>query len=436
MQQLNEDFFDKIRPEDMDTNPADDVKNTDNSRNEYPFFIELNRLYLHPSSDYATWQNKKFFPKEENRIDYDFYYKYQISMFYRYMKQMAEHINLFNDGYSLNFLLKISVTQQRRWVETVNYDPDKNWKTVFDMFDVDKYVREYKNDWTFAIEVDILFDCREISYENFCKDMLHLINYMNRVMRAGNRFDFRIGLMNEEFSQNITFENESRDDEFRRIYNALFNLQTEDDKNEEFTVRANTVFNISGLKYTVEKYVENAKHVVAYDKVDNDGISRHTYSFANTSNTIPTKHNLAIVDLTYHLNYDGMPAIIILEDLAKNLLNKLSPIALTQMTICIRVHYTGGKPTMPEVKMNSLNVNCPSAHYRAVLNNFKSRTTAFKTFFRYYMKDPVDLVNGRKTNAYVMFIINEKKNTFFNSDKVMYFSSEMWAQLIQPVWKP
>ena len=435
MQQLNEDFFDKIRPEDMDTNPADDVKNTDNSRNEYPFFIELNRLYLHPSTDYATWQNKKLSQKEENRIDYDFYYKYQISMFYRYMKQMAEHINLFNDGYSLNFLLKISVTQQRRWVETVNYDPDENWKTVFDMFDVDKYVREYNNDWTFAIEVDILFDCQEISYENFCKDMLHLINYMNRVMRAGNRFDFRIGLMNEEFSQNITFENESRDDEFRRVYNALFNLQTEDDKNEEFTVRANTVFNISGLKYTVEKYVENAKHVVAYDKVDNDGISRHTYSFANTSNTIPTKHNLAIVDLTYHLNYDGMPAIIILEDLAKNLLNKLSPIALTQMTICIRVHYTGGKPTMPEVKMNSLNVNCPSAHYRAVLNNFK-KTTAFKTFFRYYMKDPVDLVNGRKTNAYVMFIINEKKNTFFNSDKVMYFSSEMWAQLIHPVWKP
>jgi hypothetical protein len=50
MQQLNEDFFDRIRPEDIENNPGDDVKNTDNSTNDYPFFIEMEQgnKYLCP----------------------------------------------------------------------------------------------------------------------------------------------------------------------------------------------------------------------------------------------------------------------------------------------------------------------------------------------------------------------------------------------------
>ena len=142
MQQLNEDFFDRIRPEDIENNPGDDVKNTDNSTNDYPFFIEMDRLLLAPGIDYAKYKNRKFFPKEKQVIEYDFDYKYKIQMFYKRLKNLCEHLVMFNDGYSLDFILKISVTETRRWVETIHFDPDENWETVFDMFDVDKYIRE------------------------------------------------------------------------------------------------------------------------------------------------------------------------------------------------------------------------------------------------------------------------------------------------------
>ena len=356
-------------------------------------------------------------------------------MFYKRLKNLCEHLVMFNDGYSLDFILKISVTETRRWVETIHFDPDENWETVFDMFDVDKYIREYENNWSLRIEGDILFKCEDISYEQFCKDMLMLINYVRRDFRIGNQFDFRIGMMDDEFSQNITFKGESRDDEFRRIYNKLFNQETSDDENEQFTVRANTIFNISGLKNAVDNYVKNAKHVVAYDKVTCRGISRYTWDYVTTSNTIPTKHNLAIIDIDYELNYDGVPASIIMEDLGKNFFRKLSPTTLLQLTTCVKVHYHGGKITMPEIKSIAPRVSCPNANYRAVGNMMDGATKFFKTFFHYYMPDQVNPTQGAITTAYLMFIVNEKKDDFTNA-KVIYYSNEMWASMIHPVWKP
>lgn len=90
---------------------------------------------------------------------------------------------------------------------------------------------------------------------------------------------------------------------------------------------------------------------------------------------------------------------------------------------------------MPEIKSTAPRVSCPNANYRAVGNMLDNATKFFKTFFHYYMPDQVNPTQGAITTAYLMFITNEKKDDFTNA-KVMYYSNEMWASMIHPVWKP